>query len=72
LGTGFFVHHRIIPAVKIVDFVSDRMLFIVLRGRLSNIIVFNVHATCQKKSDDSKDHCYEELKQVIDNFFGNI
>src|SRR5215813_1186123 len=31
LGTGFFVHHRIAPAVKRVEFVSDRLSYIVLR-----------------------------------------
>jgi exonuclease III len=33
LGTGFFVHQRIVPAVKKGEFVSDRMSYIVLRGR---------------------------------------
>ena len=33
LGTGFFVHHRIASAVKRVDFVIYRVLYIVLRGR---------------------------------------
>jgi hypothetical protein len=33
LGKGFFVHKRIISAVKRVEFVSDRMSYIILRGR---------------------------------------
>jgi hypothetical protein len=33
LETGFFVHQRIVPAVKKVEFVSDRKSYIVLGGR---------------------------------------
>ena len=29
-GTGFFVHHRIVSAIKRVEFFSDRMSYIVL------------------------------------------
>jgi hypothetical protein len=35
LGTGFFVHKIIISAVKRVEFVSDRMSYIILIGRWS-------------------------------------
>ena len=43
LGTGFFAHHRIVSAIKRVKFVSDRVSYIVLRGRWFNIIILNVH-----------------------------
>jgi hypothetical protein len=33
LGTGFFMHKRITSAVKRVEFVSDRMSYIILRDR---------------------------------------
>jgi len=53
LGTGFFVHRIIISAVKRVEFVSDRLSYIVLRGCWRNIIVVNVHAPSEEKSDEA-------------------
>jgi hypothetical protein len=61
LETGFFVHHRIVSAVKRVEIVSDRVSYIIPRGRWCNIIVLNIHAPIEDKSDDSKDDFYEEL-----------
>ena len=58
----FFVQYRIVSAVKTVEFVSDRVSYIVLRGRWCNIKVLNVHAPSEDKSDDSKDSFYEELE----------
>ena len=53
--------------MKKVEFVSDSLSYIVLRGRWHNIIVVNVHA-CEEKSDESKDSFCEELEQVFDHF----
>jgi exonuclease III len=73
LGTGFFVHQRRVSAIKRVGFVSDRMSYIVLRGRRCNIIVLNVHAPTEEKGDDSKDSFYEDfpkhhMKILLGNF----
>jgi hypothetical protein len=53
LGTGFFVHQRILSAVNRVEFFSNRMSYIVLRGLWCNIIFLNVLAPSKEKSDDS-------------------
>jgi cell wall-associated NlpC family hydrolase len=68
LGAGHFVHHKILSAVKRVDFVSDRMSYIVLRDCWCNIIVLNVHAPSWEKSDEIKDFFCEELYKVFDHF----
>jgi hypothetical protein len=47
LSAGFFVHKTVISAVKKVEFVSDRMSYIVLRGRWYDIIVLKVHAAVE-------------------------
>jgi hypothetical protein len=68
LGTGFFVHKRIISPVKRVEFDSDRMPFIILRGHWCHIIVLNIHAPTEDKTNDVKDSFYEELERVFDKF----
>jgi hypothetical protein len=64
----FFVHQRTVSALKRVEFVCDRVSYMVLSGRWCNIIVLNVHAPTEEKSDDSKDSFYEELEQFFDHF----
>jgi hypothetical protein len=39
-----------------------------VRGHWCNVIVLNVHAPSEKKSDDSKDSFYGELEQVFYHF----
>ena len=68
LGTGFFGHRRIVSAVKRVEFVSDSLSYILLRGLWHNIIFVNVHAPSEEKSDEAKHSFYEELEQVFDQF----
>jgi hypothetical protein len=68
LGTGSFIQNRIISAVRRVTLVCDRKLYITLRGHWRTIIVLNVQATCEDRSDDIKDSFYEESGCVFDPF----
>jgi exonuclease III len=68
MGTRFFVQQRIAPAVNRIEFVKDRVSYIILRGRWNNIIVLNVYAPREEKSDELKDTFYEGLEQVFYNF----
>jgi hypothetical protein len=49
-------------------FFSDRMPYIILRCRWFHIIVLNVHAPNEDKTDDVKDSFYEELERIFDKF----
>ena len=64
LEQDFFVHHGTVSAVTRIEFVSDRVSYIVLRGCWYNTVL-NVHAPSEEKSDYSKDCFYE---QVFDHF----
>jgi hypothetical protein len=44
------------------------MSYIILRGRWCHIIVLNLHAPTEDKTDDVKDRFYEELEHVFDKF----
>jgi hypothetical protein len=68
LSTGFFVHKRIISAVKRVEFFSDRMSYLILRGYWHDIIVLNASTYTEDKIDDVKDSLCEELECVFDKF----
>jgi formate dehydrogenase assembly factor FdhD len=68
LQTGFFAHKGIISAVKKVEIVSDRMSYIILRGRWCDIIALNVHTPTEDKCDGIKTSFYEELERVFDKF----
>jgi hypothetical protein len=68
LGTGFFVHKKIISAVRRVEFVSVWMSYIILSGRWCNILILDANGPCEDKGSDVKDRFHEELGCVFDKF----
>jgi hypothetical protein len=72
LCAGFFVHKRIISAVKKVEFVSDKMSYIILGGHWCHIIVLNVHAPTEDETDKVKDSFYENWKVCLTNSLNTI
>jgi hypothetical protein len=54
----FSVHKRIISTLQRVEFISDRMSYIILRGRWCRIVVLNIHTPTEDKIDDVKDSFY--------------
>jgi hypothetical protein len=67
-GNRFFVHRRRVSAVKRPEVVSDKMTYVVLRGRSCNSIVLSTHAAVEESRDYSKDSFCEEVRKVFYHF----
>jgi hypothetical protein len=59
------VHRTIISVLKLVEFVSDRMLYVIKGGQLCDIIILKVYATTEDKTYDVKDTSYDKLEHVL-------
>jgi hypothetical protein len=55
-------------AVKKIEFVRDKMPYIILRGRWFHVIVLNVHVPAEDEIDDVKEGLYEELGCIFNKF----
>jgi hypothetical protein len=63
--SSIFVHKMIISAVKRVQFVSDRLSYVILRGCWWDITVLNMQAPITDKCDDTEDSFYNELQCIF-------
>jgi hypothetical protein len=68
LGTGFFVHKENHIGRYEGRVVSDKMSYTILTGRWCDVIVLNVDAPKEDKTNDMKDRFYEKLQHVFDKF----
>jgi hypothetical protein len=61
-----------VSAVKRVEFVSDRMSYIIVSDCWCHVIVLNVHAPTEDKTYDMKDSFCKELERVFDKYHVKI
>ena len=59
------MHRRLVSTVKRIEFVSDRLSYIVLKGRWLHIIVVNVHAPSEEKSEEVSDHFPKYYMKIL-------
>jgi hypothetical protein len=60
-GTGVFVHKTILSAVQRIEFISERMSYVILRGHCFHVIVLNVLTPTEYMIDNVKDCICGEL-----------
>jgi hypothetical protein len=72
LGPGFFVHQGITRAVKGLEFISDKMPYITLRGRWCDIVVLNVNTPTEDNKTDIKENLHQEYIVYYSNSLCNI
>ncbi|PSN37502.1 hypothetical protein C0J52_26535 [Blattella germanica] len=65
-GTGILVRRSILSAIRDIKFVSDRISYIILKGKRHDFIIVNVYGPTETSDDTIKDEIYEELKSVFD------
>jgi len=68
IGTGFFIRMGIIPVVKKLEFISNRMLYIALKACWCGTTVLIVHESAEDKCGDMKGGFYEEVVCVFSQF----
>ncbi|PSN42499.1 hypothetical protein C0J52_09787 [Blattella germanica] len=65
-GTGFLVRRNILSAIRDIKFVSDRISYIILKGKRHDFIIVIVYGPTEASIDTIKDEFYEELESVFD------
>uniref|UniRef100_A0A8D8Q0R7 Craniofacial development protein 2 n=1 Tax=Cacopsylla melanoneura TaxID=428564 RepID=A0A8D8Q0R7_9HEMI len=71
LGTGFLIKTNFENEIKDVKFITNRISYIILKGKYKSICLLNAHAPTEDKDQDTKAEFYETLDSVMDSFTGH-
>ncbi|KAL4101300.1 hypothetical protein QTP88_021320 [Uroleucon formosanum] len=65
-GVGFIVKESLVKLVKKFEAVDDRLCYIIIEGKTSNIAIINCYAPTETAINDDKDFFYDNLERVYD------
>jgi hypothetical protein len=65
-GVGFIVKEFLVKLVKKFEAVDDRLCYIIIEGKTSNIAIINCYAPTETADNDYKDSFYDNLERVYD------
>ncbi|KAL4082424.1 hypothetical protein QTP88_029891 [Uroleucon formosanum] len=65
-GVDFIVKESLVKLVKKFEAVDDRLCYIIIEGKTSNIAIINCYAPTETAINDDKDFFYDNLERVYD------
>jgi len=60
------IHDKLLSSVKVFSALNDRICYILIVGKVFDVIIINFYAPTKEKSEDIKKIFYEELESVYD------
>lgn len=65
-GVGFILKEPLVKLVKKFEAIDDRLCYLIIKGKTSNIAIINCYAPTETADNDSKDSFYDNLERVYD------
>lgn len=70
-GVGFLVSDSILPNIKSFTATNERMVFVLVKGKIWDIALLNFYAPMEDKNNEVKSNFYEDLENAFDSLPGN-
>jgi len=65
-GVGIMIHDSILPQVKIFKAINDRLCYIILKGRIFDLVILCCYGPTEDGQDEKKEEFMEELDRAYD------
>lgn len=65
-GVGFILSKTMRSKIIGMELINERMAYIRLEGKPTNISIVNIYAPTETNTDEEKEHFYEELEEMLE------